>query len=102
MVALKMSIPKMMNAFVLVCLGDAIYAIVGVTFFKDLDPTDFGDFFTAMFTLFQVRTLFLNHMDPVPEHTLHLLLFPLTNLSGVKNKIDQVLITDTPGAIGEQ
>ena len=52
-----MSIPKMWNAFVLVCLGTAIYCIVGVTFFKDLDPTNFSDFFTAMFTMYQVLLL---------------------------------------------
>ena len=53
LVALNMSIPKMMNAFVLVCLGNAIYSIIAVTFFKDLDPENFGEFFTAMFTMFQ-------------------------------------------------
>jgi hypothetical protein len=49
-----MSIPKMMNAFVLVCLGTSIYSIIAVTFFSELDPPNFGDFFTAMFTMFQV------------------------------------------------
>jgi hypothetical protein len=44
----------MMNALVLVCLGASIYSIIAVTFFSELDPDNFGDFFTAMFTMFQV------------------------------------------------
>lgn len=53
--ALTGSLPQA-NAFALVCLVTAIYAIMSVTFFSYYDPNQFGDFFTAMFTLFQVMT----------------------------------------------
>jgi voltage-gated sodium channel len=55
-VALTASVPPMINAFALVCLVTAIYAIVGVTLFSAKDPENFVDFFTAMFTMFQVMT----------------------------------------------
>lgn len=55
-VALTASVPPMINAFLLVCLVTAIYAIVGVTFFSAKSPENFIDFFTAMFTMFQVMT----------------------------------------------
>ena len=54
-VALTASVPPMINAFALVCLVSAIYAIVGVTFFSKHSPENFFDFFTSMFTMFQVR-----------------------------------------------
>ena len=53
-VALTASVPPMINAFALVCLVTAIYAIVGVTLFANKSPDNFFDFFTAMFTMFQV------------------------------------------------
>mmetsp|Transcript_1389 Transcript_1389/g.3032 ORF Transcript_1389/g.3032 Transcript_1389/m.3032 type:complete len:772 (-) Transcript_1389:640-2955(-) len=56
MVALTASIPPMINAFALVCLVTAIYAIMSVTFFSSYAPEEFGDFFTGMFTMFQVMT----------------------------------------------
>ena len=59
-VALSASIPPMFNAFVLVCLVTAIYSIMSVTFFRKVDPENFGDFFTAMFTMFQVGSKFFN------------------------------------------
>ena len=49
----------MINAFALVCLVTAIYAIVGVTLFATKSPDNFFDFFTAMFTMFQVKNNFL-------------------------------------------
>eukprot|EP00293_Proteomonas_sulcata_P016199 CAMPEP_0184308664 /NCGR_PEP_ID=MMETSP1049-20130417/17054_1 /TAXON_ID=77928 /ORGANISM="Proteomonas sulcata, Strain CCMP704" /LENGTH=557 /DNA_ID=CAMNT_0026621389 /DNA_START=20 /DNA_END=1693 /DNA_ORIENTATION=+ len=55
-VALSASVPPMINAFALVCLVTAIYAIMSVTFFSTKSPEEFGDFFTAMFTMFQVMT----------------------------------------------
>ena len=55
-VALTASVPPMINAFALVCLVTAIYAIVGVTLFASKSPENFFDFFTAMFTMFQVMT----------------------------------------------
>lgn len=55
-VALYSSIPPMANAFALVCLVTAIYAIMAVTFFSDKNDEEFGDFFKAMFTMFQVMT----------------------------------------------
>lgn len=55
-VALSASVPPMINAFALVCLVTAIYAIMSVTFYRKIDPEYFGDFFTAMFTMFQVMT----------------------------------------------
>ncbi|EKX40769.1 hypothetical protein GUITHDRAFT_113039 [Guillardia theta CCMP2712] len=56
MIALTASIPPMINAFALVCLVTAIYAIMSVTFFSSYAPEEFGDFFTGMFTMFQVMT----------------------------------------------
>mmetsp|Transcript_48070 Transcript_48070/g.150839 ORF Transcript_48070/g.150839 Transcript_48070/m.150839 type:complete len:799 (-) Transcript_48070:45-2441(-) len=57
LLALTASIPPMVNAFALVCLVIAIYSIVAVQFFKQQQPELFGDFFTSMFTMFQVMTL---------------------------------------------
>ena len=55
-VALYSSIPPMANAFALVCMVTAIYAIMAVTFFSSVADDEFGDFFKAMFTMFQVMT----------------------------------------------
>lgn len=46
-VALSASVPPMINAFALVCLVTAIYAIMSVTFFSTKAPEQFGDFFTV-------------------------------------------------------
>lgn len=62
------AIPGCMSAFFIVVLITAIYAILGVEFFSTLDsvvhpgtlephgPYYFGDFSSAMFTMFQVMT----------------------------------------------
>ena len=64
-VALNQSLPPMFNAFVLVMMITAIYAIMGVNFFQgekiditaEGEPIDlFPDFFSAMFTMFGVLT----------------------------------------------
>ena len=54
-VSLTASVRPMMNAFSIVCLVTAIYAIVAVNFFRDAAPDNFAYFFLAFFSLFQVR-----------------------------------------------
>jgi len=54
LVALTASILPMLNAFFLVCLVIAIYAIVAVSFFADVAPDNFAYFDVAFFSLFQV------------------------------------------------
>jgi len=56
LIALNLSIPPMMNAFALVCLVTCIYSIMAVSFFSSSWPEYFGDFFTTMFTMFQILT----------------------------------------------
>ena len=56
LIALNLSIPPMMNAFALVCLVTCIYSIMAVSFFSSFWPEYFGDFFTTMFTMFQILT----------------------------------------------
>mmetsp|Transcript_2003 Transcript_2003/g.4552 ORF Transcript_2003/g.4552 Transcript_2003/m.4552 type:complete len:822 (-) Transcript_2003:47-2512(-) len=56
LIALNLSIPPMMNAFALVCLVTCIYSIMAVSFFSSCWPEYFGDFFTTMFTMFQILT----------------------------------------------
>ena len=55
-VALGSSIPPMLNAFALVCLIISIYSLMGTTFFSKVMPDQFGDFFSTLFTMFQVMT----------------------------------------------
>jgi hypothetical protein len=35
-----------------VCLATALYSILGMNFFIDFDPDNFGDFFISMFTMY--------------------------------------------------
>jgi hypothetical protein len=46
----------MSNAFAIVCLVTAIYAIVGTTFFADVHPELFESFFISFFSMFQAMT----------------------------------------------
>jgi hypothetical protein len=62
-VALSSSIPPMTNAFLIVLLVTAIYAIVSVTFFSGVDPDFFGTFASAMFTMFQIMTGVARNLD---------------------------------------
>ena len=55
-VALICSIPPMLNAFALVCLITSIYSLMAATFFSRVKPDEFGDFFSSVFTMFQVMT----------------------------------------------
>lgn len=54
--ALSKSVVPMLNAFSIVCLVTAIYAIVAVTFFSKVTPELFGSFFISFFSLFQAMT----------------------------------------------
>ena len=54
--ALTKSLVPMGNAFCIVCLVVAIYAIVGVTFFSTVAPHNFSSFFISFFSLFQAMT----------------------------------------------
>ena len=54
--ALLQSIRPVLNAFALVCLVTALYAIVGAEFFQKREPKLFGSFFISFFTLFQAMT----------------------------------------------
>lgn len=54
--ALENAIPGCANAFSIVILVNAIYSILGVSFFRDLQPDLFGTFAKAMLTMFQVMT----------------------------------------------
>ncbi len=57
--SLLKSIPAMANAYVLMTILTSIYAILCVKFFGDISEEArelFADFFTAMFTLWQVMT----------------------------------------------
>lgn len=51
------SMPGVSNAFVVVVLLMGIWAIMGVEFFGAAAPQHFGDFFKAMFTMWQVMTM---------------------------------------------
>ena len=52
--ALTKSLIPMSNAFAIVCLVTAIYAIIFASFFEEIEPELFGSFFASLFTLFQV------------------------------------------------
>ena len=63
--ALTQSVLPMLNAFAIVCLVTAIYAIIGVTFFAKIEPDLFASFFISFFSLFQVATFFKSiHSHP--------------------------------------
>ena len=55
--AIIASILPVMQAFMIVMVVIAIYAVLGVNFFGQLDPTHFGSFRRALFTMFQARVL---------------------------------------------
>ena len=44
------------NAFFIMAIVVAIFAVVAFDLFADLDPLDFGSFSRAYFTMFQVRS----------------------------------------------
>ena len=46
----------MANAFFIMAIVVAIFAVVAFDLFADLDPIDFGSFSRAYFTMFQART----------------------------------------------
>ena len=54
--AITKSLVPMGNAFCIVCLVTAIFAIVAVTFFASDAPHNFSSFFVAFFSLFQSMT----------------------------------------------
>ena len=56
LICLQQSVPPMCNAFAIVCLVTAIYAIMAVTFFGTMRDDLFGDFFSSLFTMFQIMT----------------------------------------------
>ena len=56
MKALEEAIPGVSNAFSILILVMAIYAILGVNLFGPKFPYYFGNFGRAMFTMFQVMT----------------------------------------------
>ena len=64
--ALTQSVLPMLNAFAIVCLVTAIYAIVGVTFFAKIEPDLFASFFLSFFSLFQV-VAFFKSIHPHPD-----------------------------------
>ena len=43
-----------MNAFLMLLIVASIYAILGTSFFRTRAPEYFADFFTSLFTMFQV------------------------------------------------
>jgi voltage-gated sodium channel len=56
MSALAMSVPNVRNALAILCLVTAIYTIIFVQFYKDIEPDLFGSFFPAFFALYQALT----------------------------------------------
>jgi len=54
--ALTASIVPVLNAFLIMLLITSIYAILGVNFFSENFPENFGTFSRALFTMFQVCT----------------------------------------------
>eukprot|EP00854_Cymbomonas_tetramitiformis_P010731 gene10731-12698_t len=54
--ALESAIPGCTNAFSIVILVNAIYSILGVEFFVEIEPYYFRNFASAMLTMFQVMT----------------------------------------------
>ena len=53
--AISASIMPVINALIIVMIVIAIYAVLGVTFFNEIDPENFSVFTIALFTMFQVR-----------------------------------------------
>jgi len=48
--------PAVCNAFFLVILMTMIYAIMGTTFIRLVDPENFGVFSVSMYTMFRIMT----------------------------------------------
>jgi hypothetical protein len=46
----------MANALVLTFMATAMYSVMGVSFYRDADTTNFGTFGNALFTMFQIST----------------------------------------------
>jgi hypothetical protein len=57
--AISASIMPVINALVIVMIVIAIYAVLGVTFFHEIDQENFSVFTIALFTMFQVENGFL-------------------------------------------
>ena len=57
--AISASIMPVINALVIVMIVIAIYAVLGVTFFHEIDQENFSVFTIALFTMFQVENVFL-------------------------------------------
>ena len=54
--ALSNSIVPVLYSFMLLGLVMSIYAVISTDFFREVDPENWGDFFTSLFSLFQVAT----------------------------------------------
>jgi voltage-gated sodium channel len=54
--AINASLPAVLNAFLLVVLMTMIYAIIGTTFIRFIDPDNFGIFSVSMYTMFRIMT----------------------------------------------
>lgn len=51
------SMPGVANAFVVLIILMGVWSIMGVEFFGELNPEEFGTFFNGMFTMFQMMTM---------------------------------------------
>jgi len=51
------AIPGVTQAFAVMIILMGIWSVIGVEFFREATPQEFGDFFRAMFTMFQVMTM---------------------------------------------
>jgi len=51
------SLPGVLNAFIVTGIMMGIWAIMGVDFFKDEMPNEFGNFIKAMYTMWKIMTL---------------------------------------------
>ena len=54
--AINASLPAVCNAFFLVVLMTMIYAILGTTFIRFIDPDNFSVFSVSMYTMFRIMT----------------------------------------------
>lgn len=54
--AITASLPAVCNAFFLVILMTMIYAIMGTTFIRLVDPSNFGAFSISMYTMWRIMT----------------------------------------------
>merc|ERR1719204_155261 len=51
------AIPGVSQAFMIMLILMGIWSVIGVEFYRDLAPQEFGNFLKAMFTMFQVMTM---------------------------------------------